>query len=109
MNSLNLRRALLSSLMALCFLVGGAAYAQPTDYVSLWKGEGNADDATGTNIGTLVGNTTFTSGKVGQAFSFDGSGDMVRMEDSPSLDITGSMTISAWFKTNGSRMSPGTS
>jgi hypothetical protein len=93
-------RNLLNLALALLMLGINAVHSQPVDYVSLWQGEDNALDATGTNNGTLIGDATFAAGKVGQAFSLDGSGDMVRMADSPRLDITGSMTISAWFKTD---------
>lgn len=70
-----------------------------TDYVSLWKGENNGDDATGNNNGSVLGNTSFTTGKVGQAFSFEATASIVKIPDDSSLDISGSMSISAWFKT----------
>jgi hypothetical protein len=38
----------------------------------------------------------FTTGKVGQAFSFDGVDDYVQIPDSPSLNPT-SITVEAWF------------
>src|SRR5206468_11845301 len=38
--------------------------------VGWWKGEGNGNDATGANNGTLAG-VSFTNGEVGQAFSFN--------------------------------------
>ena len=41
----------------------------PPGIVSWWRGEGNAQDQTGSNPGTLQGGVTFGSGKVGQAFS----------------------------------------
>ncbi|MBN1654913.1 MAG: LamG domain-containing protein [Deltaproteobacteria bacterium] len=45
--------------------------------------------------------TTFKSGKVGQAFSFDGEDDYVNIPASVSLDITETITISAWVLHNG--------
>jgi hypothetical protein len=43
-----------------------------TNLVSLWKGEGNANDSAGSNNGTLQSGATFAPGQFGQAFSFDG-------------------------------------
>lgn len=47
--------------------------------VSLWRAEGNGLDSFGSNHGTLVNGTSFTSGKYGQAFSFDGVDDYVQI------------------------------
>ena len=69
--------------------------------ISHWGGEGDATDSADANDGTLVGDTTFATGQVGQAFSFDGLGDYVRVADSANLQVTGAITISAWFKTSG--------
>lgn len=66
--------------------------------VSQWQGENNADDSEGINHGILEGNTNFAPGVDGQAFSFNGVSDRVLIPDSPSLDITNGLTISAWFK-----------
>ena len=49
----------------------------PAGLVGWWRAEANALDQAGTNNGTLVGNTTYGAGRVGQAFVFDGSGDGV--------------------------------
>jgi len=85
------------------------AYAQtctppPAGLVSWWPGDGNANDIVGNNPGTLVGDTTFISGKVDQAFSFDGNGDFVSVPDDNSLDLgTGDFSIDAWIKTDSTR------
>ncbi|MBK6722461.1 MAG: LamG domain-containing protein [Acidobacteria bacterium] len=63
-----------------------------------YKGEGNANDEFGVNNGSLIGGTTFTSGKVGQAFSFDGGGDGMRAPDHPALNST-TGTWAFWFRT----------
>ena len=69
----------------------------PDDPLSWWPGEGNANDIADGNSGILNGDTTFASGKVGQAFSFDGSGDYVDMGDV--LDGgTSSFSISLWYQ-----------
>ena len=72
----------------------------PTGLVGWWPGEGNTNDVTGNNNGTLVNDVGFAPGEVGQAFSFDGNG-YVSIPDSPLLDsLTTSITIEAWIKVN---------
>ena len=49
-----------------------------------------ASDSAGGNDGTLWGDTTWVSGKVGPyALEFDGNGDWVEIPDDDSLDIAG--------------------
>jgi len=74
------------------------------------EGSGNiAHDTSGEgNDGTLYdGNTTnddgntppqWVDGKFGKALSFDGVDDYVEVPDDESLDITDSLTITAWIK-----------
>jgi len=70
----------------------------PGDLVSWWPGDGNAQDIQGTNDGTLEG-ATFVTGKVGEAFSFDGVDDSFSADGSGTLNITGDqVTIDAWIK-----------
>lgn len=66
--------------------------------VSWWPGEGTAADAAGGNNGILYGGTTFTAGRAGQGFGFFGLNNGIKIPDSESLKITGSLTISAWVK-----------
>ena len=55
------------------------ATAPTTGLVGYWKFDGNASDSSGLgNNGTLVGGPTFTTGKIGQALSFDGVDDFVQ-------------------------------
>jgi hypothetical protein len=68
--------------------------------VGWWRAENNANDALGVNNGTLQNGTTFASGKVGQAFSFDGVNDYVEVADSPSLRLQSELTIEFWYKRN---------
>ena len=79
------------------------------DAVGWWK----LDDGTGaaainsgtagiTYNGTLAGNTSWTTGQVNGAASFDGTGDYISVTDgtgSP-LDMTSAMTVSGWFYGN---------
>jgi hypothetical protein len=56
-------------------------------------------DASGHGItGTLNGATWSTGGKYGNALSFNGSSSYVDLGNPTSLQITGSMTWSAWVK-----------
>jgi len=68
----------------------------PTDgLVSYYALEGGAyDDGVG-NQG-VVANATLTTGKIRDAYRFDGYADYVIVNDSGSLDLTGSITLSAW-------------
>jgi hypothetical protein len=74
---------------------GSNCVSAPAGLIGWWTGEGNADDAVGTNNGTLVGGTTFANGEVGQAFSFDGANQYVAIETAESL--TGAFTVEFWF------------
>jgi hypothetical protein len=68
----------------------------PTDVSAWWRGEGDAVDVTGLHDGTLTNGATVTSGKVGQAFSFDGSDGYVDAPDSPTLTLGSDFTIEMW-------------
>lgn len=72
----------------------------PANMVSWWAAEGNAMDALGNNDAILGGGATFAPGKVGQAFSLDGTAGFVEAPDSASLSILGQLTIDAWIKPN---------
>lgn len=66
-----------------------------------WKLDENtgatANDTTGNaNIGTLTNGPTWTSGKFGSAAKFDGVDDSIIKTDASTLDITGTLSISAW-------------
>ena len=83
--------------------VGGkvAVTGMPSDQlVGVWHGEGNTIDAAGPNNGTFVGGATTTSaGKVGSAFSFNGTSAYVSTNTTLTTDQ--SFTLSAWVYWNG--------
>jgi uncharacterized repeat protein (TIGR01451 family)/fimbrial isopeptide formation D2 family protein len=54
----------------------------PSGMVAWYPGEGNANDIQGGNHGTLQNGAMFAAGKVGQAFSLDGSDDYVQLSNS---------------------------
>ena len=75
----------------------------PTGLVAAYNfNEGNGttvNDASGNGItGNIIGATWTTGGKNGNALSFNGSSSYVDLGNPPVLQITGSMTWSAWVK-----------
>jgi len=69
--------------------------AQPLGMVSWFRAEGNALDVRG-NSGTLVGGATYAAGKVGQAFSLNGTDAYVQAQSLPSQDPTTAGSLDAW-------------
>jgi len=70
-----------------------------SDYVGVWHGDSGAD-STGVSDLTAYGNATTGSGKLGNALSFDGSGDAWGVGDNATLSVTGDYTLQAWVLTN---------
>jgi hypothetical protein len=69
----------------------------PSGLVSWWRAEGNAKDQAGSHPGYLYGGAGFTIGEVGVAFSFDGIGGHVRVQNAPDLQFGGGLTLEAWI------------
>lgn len=70
----------------------------PDGLASWWPGDGDAADIAGGNGGTLLGGTTFATGLVVQAFSFDGMDDFVNVPPDPTLDFgTDDFTVDLWL------------
>lgn len=63
-----------------------------------WQANNNAKDILELNDGTLMNGATFAEGEHDQAFSFDGANGYVEVPDSPSLSITGPLTLQASVK-----------
>jgi len=72
----------------------GLQYSFPSSVIGYTP---SPNDAVSTNHGTLMNGTTFTTGKIGQAFQFDGVNDMVTLPNN-SLNINGDFSASAWVK-----------
>lgn len=87
--------ALLATSFAL--QVSADCVTAPSGLVGFWPADGDYLDYAGTNNGTPLGNVTFISGVVGQAFSFDGSGDGVSLGNPSALRLQ-TFTIEAWIK-----------
>src|SRR5207245_1442004 len=69
----------------------------PSGLVSWWPGNGDAQDIVGGQSGTFTG-YSFGAGEVGQAFSFSGAGNNVRVPASPTLDVGQGpgLSVEAW-------------
>lgn len=100
-------RAFVAGVVSLVVLAGAAP--APAAVLHRWEAEGNALDAVGTAHGTLMGDTGFAAGHVGQAFAFDGSGDYVSVATAGIADFfpgTASFTVDAWASTSASGSQP---
>src|SRR4051794_3144587 len=82
--------------------LGGSAtcVTVPAGAVSWWRAQGNAVDDKGTNNGTLNGGAITAGGKVGQAFSFNGTSAYVSAPDSASLHPA-NLSVEGWFFVSG--------
>ncbi len=69
-----------------------ACVPPPSGLTNWWPGDGNANDIANGANGTAEGNVAFVSGKVGQAFSFDG----VSASIATSLVLPSVGTIECW-------------
>jgi hypothetical protein len=95
----------LSRLPVVCVLLiaaGALALAQPcvsppAGLVAWWPAEGNANDAADGHHGTANAGVSFTAGRVGQAFRFDGGGGRVNVPDNAAFKLTNSLTIEGWI------------
>ena len=75
-----------------------------TSLVAAYNGESNANDSFGSNNGTAMGGLTYTTGKIGNAFNFNGTTSYVNRGDV--LDVgTSSWSYSMWF--NASQLTSG--
>src|SRR6266550_946302 len=68
----------------------------PVGLASWWSGDGNALDSRSRSNGTLIGNTNFVPGQVGQAFNLDGVDDSVQIPHNSNQNIQGSFSVEAW-------------
>ncbi len=87
-------------LLFLPFACQAACVSPPANMTGWWSGDGNADDLAGSNHGTLMNGTTYATGMVDQAFSFDGLDDYVNVPDDPSLRAISEFSIDFWVNFN---------
>ena len=93
-------RTLALSVDQVCTLRVRAPAVPPAGLAAWWRAENNAQDAVGTNHGTLANGATFAAGKVGQAFSFDGVDDKVSIPEAAATDLSrmAGWTIETWVR-----------
>jgi hypothetical protein len=75
----------------------GACTPAPNGLAAWWPAEGTPDEAVANNDGILRNGATFASGKVGQAFSFDGQNDYIEVPDSNAWAFgTNDFSVGLW-------------
>jgi hypothetical protein len=89
--------SVLSTNAILTVLAAPPCTGAPSNLLSWWRGEGNALDESGTNSGTLAGNTVYANAEVGRGFVFDGSGDAVQVGNALNLQLQ-DFTIESWIR-----------
>ena len=70
---------------------------KPVGVVASWSN----GTANGGVDGHFVNDVGIVSGKVGQAFAFDGGSNYIEAANQPSLNLTNALTIAFWAKRNG--------
>ena len=66
-----------------------------TNLYAVYKAENNANDSLGVYNGTAQGGLTYTTGKSGNAFTFNGTNAYVSLPNN-SLNFTGDFSVSLW-------------
>jgi hypothetical protein len=72
-----------------------------TNLISAYNAESNTNDSFGTNNGTAIGGLTYTAGKIGNAFQFNGTNAYVSLPNtSGQFNFTGDFSVSMWFRSS---------
>lgn len=66
--------------------------------VAYYTLDGNANDASGNGNNGIVNEAALTTGKVGQAYNFDGVNDYISIANPSELNNLKGLTVSAWIK-----------
>jgi plastocyanin len=74
----------------------------PVNMAAWYPGDNNGRDIAGGNNGSLQNGTTFAPGKVGQAFSFDGTDDQIVVPNNANQNGGTQITIDAWINLSAS-------
>lgn len=67
-----------------------------TGLYAVYKAESNANDSLGTYNGTAQGGLTYTTGKSGNAFTFNGSTSRIDLPTASFNSLTTDFSVSAW-------------
>ena len=100
-NTSGLRSYVINKAIPNLIMSNGSASINNSGLVGYWRFENNAFDYSGNeNNGTVTGATYNLTGNFGGAYEFDGNDNWVQIPNSPSINISRSLTISLWFKPN---------
>ena len=102
MRSSPVRRLAVACAAAALLVAAGPAGAQAGTLLHWYPAEGDATDAVlgpDASNGTLLEDTVFGTGRLGQGFVFDGSDDLVTIPTNASFYPSGSATLEAWART----------
>jgi len=75
---------------------GGSTSPFLTSLIAVYKGESNANDSLGMYNGTAVGGLTYSGGKSGNAFTFNGTNAYVSLPNN-TFKFTSDFSVSFWF------------
>jgi len=84
------------TLKATVMKISAAVSTLLTGLYAVYKGESNANDSLGTYNGTAQGGLTYSAGKSGNCFQFNGTNAYIALPDN-SLNLTGSISVSLWW------------
>jgi len=79
---------------------GGSTSPFLTSLYAVYKGESNANDSLGTYNGTAQGGLTYSGGKSGNAFTFNGTNAYVSLPNNMFNSFTGDFSFSLWFNSS---------
>jgi len=74
-----------------------ASSSLKTSLFAAYNGESNTNDSFGTNNGTAVGGLTYSTGKIGNAFVFNGSNSYVSLPNNSLNSLTSDFSVSGWL------------
>ena len=87
---------LATSLVVAAPAAAGVCLDAPAGLLGRWPGDGTTAEVAHGRDGTVVGGTSYLTGEVDQAFSFDGVNDMITVPDDPDWSLDGDFTIDTW-------------
>ncbi|NCC51840.1 MAG: hypothetical protein EOM20_11565 [Spartobacteria bacterium] len=93
----------------LTVLSGAQCAPVPAGIAAWWRGEGNTDDSAANQHGTANAGVSYSTGEVGQAFSFNGTDGAVTLSNTLMAAISNNFTIEFWvWPTTGRTATPET-
>jgi len=77
----------------------GVASTLNTGLFGVWNADNTPNDSFGSNNGTLINGATYATGKINEAFSFDGVNDYLSLPVA-SINLLNTYSISLWVKSS---------